>query len=163
MAGEKGTEIRDDIPKNNLIASGPSEHHMSVTVFEHTIYLIRIQLACSTQLRTDLTSTGCNLAQDVTLSIDLNNDGRFDDSEIGSPYRWPTTSYMAEGIYDLQIYVPSIDRRYIKNGPHLMRIHVIPSTHYINNCGYSDYSEVRDYSINIVPRTKYSGKYSSLY
>jgi len=156
MAGERGTEIRDDLPKNTLILNDPKQHHMAVTVFEHTIYLVRIQLACSTQFRTDLTLTGCNLAQDVVVSIDLNNDGRFDDEEIGSPYRWPLTSYMAEGIYDLQIHVPAINRRNIKNGPHLMRINVLPSTHYITNCGYSDYSEMREYSINIVPKIKYS-------
>lgn len=160
MAGEKGTQIRDDRPKNNYVLNDPKQHHMSITLFERTIYLIRIQLDCSTQLRTDLTPTGCNLAQDVAVSIDLNNDGRFDESEIGTPYRWPVTSYMAEGIYDLQIDVPALDRNYARNGPHLMRIVVIPSTYYTGYCGNSEYREVREYSINIIPKVKYSGKCS---
>ncbi|CAF1132089.1 unnamed protein product, partial [Didymodactylos carnosus] len=156
MAGEKGTEIRDDIPKNTLMSNYQNQHHLVVTVFEHTIYLIRIQLACSTQLSTDLTPTGCNLAQDVIVSIDLNDDGRFDDSEIGSPYRWPVTSYMAEGIYDLQIYVPMIDSRYTKTGAHKMQLVVLPSDYYIRNCGYRAYDETREYTVNIIPRMKYS-------
>ena len=163
MAGEKGTQIRDDRPKNNYVLNDPKQHHMSVTLFERTIYLIRIQLDCSSQLGTDLTATGCNLAQDVGVSIDLNNDGRFDESEIGSPYRWPVTSYMAEGIYDLQVHVPALDSGYARNEPHLMRIVVIPSTYFNERCGYSNYHEVREYSINIIPKVKYSSKYLTLF
>ncbi|CAF1360183.1 unnamed protein product, partial [Rotaria sordida] len=123
MAGEKGTEIRDDKPTNTNFLN---QHHMAVTLFEHTVYLLRIQLDCSSQLRTELTATGCNLAQDVNVWIDLNDDGKFDESESGTPYRWPVTSYMAEGIYDIQIYVPLLDSRNIRNGPHKMRISVVP-------------------------------------
>ncbi|CAF4030022.1 unnamed protein product [Rotaria sordida] len=132
MAGEKGTEIRDDKPTNALSTNNLNQHHMAITLFEHTVYLLRVQLDCSSQLRTELTSTGCNLAQDVNVWIDLNDDGKFDESEIGAPYRWPVTSYMAEGIYDIQIYVPLIDDRYIRNGPHRMRISVVPSNYYRN-------------------------------
>lgn len=163
MAGEKGTQIRDDRPKNNYVLNDPKQHHMSVTLMERTIYLIRIQLDCTSQLRTDLTPTGCNLAQDVGVSIDLNNDGRFDENEIGSPYRWPVTSYLPEGIYDLQIHVPAIDSTYMRNEPHLMRIVVIPSSYYRESCGYSDYREVREYSLNIIPKVRYSSKCSSLF
>jgi hypothetical protein len=158
MAGETGTEIRDDIPRNSPMNNHPNRHHMAVTLFEHTIYLIRIQLDCATQLPTDLTRTGCNLAQDVIVALDLNDDGRFDESEIGSPYRWPVTSYMAEGIYDLQIYVPAIDASYLKNAQHKMRVIVAPSEHYIRTCGYSSYNETREYSLSIIPKTKYAGK-----
>ncbi|CAF4996413.1 unnamed protein product, partial [Rotaria sp. Silwood1] len=156
MAGEKGTEIRDDKPTTSLASNYLNQHHMAVTLFEHTVYLLRIQLDCSSQLRTDLTPTGCNLAQDVNVWIDINDDGRFDDSEIGAPYRWPVTSYMAEGIYDIQIYVPLIGNRYMKNGPHRMRISVVPSEHYRGVCGYYDYNESREYMVTIVPRMKYS-------
>jgi hypothetical protein len=158
MAGEKGTEIRDDIPKNSLMNNHPNRHHMAVTLMEHTIYLIRIQLDCTTQLPTDLTRTGCNLAQDVIVALDLNDDGRFDESEIGSPYRWPVTSYMAEGIYDLQIHVPSIDSNYLTNRQHRMRVIVAPSEYYIRTCGYSGYNETREYSLTIIPKTTYAGK-----
>lgn len=156
MAGEKGTEIRDDIPKNSLMNNHPNRHHVAVNLFEQTVYLIRIQLDCSTQLSTDLKRTGCNLAQDVFVSIDLNNDGRFDDSELGSPYRWPVTSYMAEGIYDLQVSIPAIVDRYARQGTHRMRVLVLPSDYYRRNCGYNVYNETREYTVEIIPRMKYS-------
>lgn len=159
MAGEKGTEIRDDIPKNSLMNNHPNRHHVAVTLFEQTVYLIRIQLDCSTQLSTDLTRTGCNLAQDVFVSIDLNNDGRFDSSELASPYRWPVTSYMAEGIYDLQVSVPARVDQYVRQGTLRMRVLVLPSDYYIRNCGYSAYNETREYMLDIIPRMKYSGSY----
>ncbi|CAF1056861.1 unnamed protein product [Rotaria sordida] len=153
MAGEKGTEIRDDKPTNTNFLN---QHHMAVTLFEHTVYLLRIQLDCSSQLRTELTATGCNLAQDVNVWIDLNDDGKFDESESGTPYRWPVTSYMAEGIYDIQIYVPLLDSRNIRNGPHKMRISVVPSNYYRSTCAAYEYNEAREYSVTIIPRMKYS-------
>ncbi|CAF3216515.1 unnamed protein product [Rotaria sp. Silwood2] len=129
---------------------------MAVTLFEHTVYMLRIQLDCSSQWRTVLTATGCNLAQDVNVWIDLNDDGNFDQSEIGTPYRWPVTSYMAEGIYDIQIYVPALGNRYIRNGPHRMRIVVIPSEYYRRACRYHEYNQTREYMVTVIPRMKYS-------
>ena len=126
MAGEGGTEIRDDKPTLGLLNNYQNRHHLAVTVYEHTIYLIRIQLDCSWQLNSDLFENGCNLAQDVNLQIDINNDGRFDESENKAPYRWPVTSYMGQGIYDLQIYVPPIDRQYVRDRQHRMRV-VVPA------------------------------------
>ena len=139
------------------------EHHMAVTIFEHTVYLIRIQLDCSWQLNRELFEKGCNLAQDVNLWIDLNDDGRYDESEIGAPYRWPITSYLPEGIYDLQIYVPTIDSRYRTNRQHRMRIVVTLSDTYRRTCGRTDYNETREYMVNIIPRERYLRKYSSIY
>ncbi|CAF3452688.1 unnamed protein product [Rotaria socialis] len=156
MAGEKGTEIRDDLPSSAVANSHQNQHHMAVTLFEHTVYLLRIQLDCSSQSRTELTETGCNLAQDVNVWIDLNDDGNFDDTEVGAPYRWPVTSYMAEGIYDIQIYVPAISARNIRNGPHRMRIAVSPSDYYRRLHGDCDLSHTREYMVTIIPRMKYS-------
>jgi hypothetical protein len=128
---------------------------MAVTVYEHTVYLIRIQLDCFWQLDRDLFENGCNLAQDVNVWVDLNDDGRFDDSEVGAPYRWPVTSYMPQGIYDLQIHVPLINERYIKTGRHLMRVVAMSSDHYRRICGRTDYNETRDYTVNIIDRMRY--------
>jgi hypothetical protein len=163
MAGERGTQIRDDTPTNALMNNYQNQHHIAVTIYEHTVYLIRIQLDCSWQLNTELFEHGCNLAQDVNIWIDLNDDGRFDESEIGSPYRWPVTSYMPQGIYDLQIHIPLIDGRYMRTGSHRMRLVVMPSENYRRTCGRTDYNETRDYTVNIIPRTTYLGKYFSVY
>lgn len=151
MAGEKGTEIRDDLPRTRPLSLYENEHHQAVTLFENTVYLIRIQLDCSTQLSTDLTRTGCNLAQDVFIAIDRNDDGKFDSSELGTPYRWPVTSYMVQGIYDLQLYVPAIQDLYKKGDKHRMRILVLPSDYYVRNCGFSLYNETREYEVKIIP------------
>ena len=163
MTGERGTQIRDDMPTNALINDSQNQHHMAVTLYESTVYLLRIRLDCSWQLNSDLFDNGCNLAQDVNVWIDLNDDGEFDESEIRAPHRWPVTSYMADGIYDLQISIPEIDDKYIKTGRHRMRLVVMPSENYRRICGHADYNETREYTINIVPRMKYPGKYSSVY
>ena len=158
MAGESGTQIRDDLPTKNLINQYDNRHHMSVTIYEHTVYILRVQLDCPTQLSTDLSPTGCYLAQDVNVYIDLNDDGRFDQSEVGAPYHWPLTSYMAEGVYDLQIYVPKIDERYMRSGRHRMRLVVMPSETYRRNCGRDEYEETREYIVNILSSGSYLGQ-----
>ncbi|CAF3970148.1 unnamed protein product [Rotaria sp. Silwood1] len=163
MAGEKGTEIRDDKSWSEIKLSHENQHHTAVTLFEQTVYILRIRLDCSSQLRTELTETGCNLAQDVNVWIDLNNDGNFDQSEIRAPYRWPVTSYMAEGIYDIQIHVPALNSRYMTSEAHRMRISITPSDYYERQCGHLEYSEQREYRVTIIPRMKYSGKCSSVY
>ena len=162
MAGEKGTEIRDDAAATVVMGNDRNRHHKEITLHSHTVYLIRIQLDCPGQLRTELTQRGCNLAQDVNVWIDINDDGQFDESEVGAPYRWPVTSYLPEGIYDLQIHVPMIDERYTRSGQHKMRVAISPSEYYRTHCGYSTYTETREYSVNIIPRRKYSGKYASI-
>ncbi|CAF3164562.1 unnamed protein product [Rotaria sp. Silwood2] len=162
MAGEKGTEIRDDKPMSSLTLGYQNQHHMGVTLFEHTVYLLRIQLDCSSQLRTELTETGCNLAQDVNVWLDLNDDEHFDQSEVVAPYRWPVTSYMAEGIYDIQLHVPTLDSGYVRNRPHRMHITIVPSDYYQRQCGYYVFNETREYMVTIIPRMKYSGKHSSV-
>jgi hypothetical protein len=120
-------------------------------------------LDCSWQLDTNLYANGFNLAQDVNVWIDLNNDGQYDESEVGAPYRWPLTSYMAQGIYDLQIYVPLIDNRYIRSGQHRLRLVALPSEHYRKTCGRNDNSETREYNVNIISKTAYIRTYSSVY
>jgi hypothetical protein len=162
MAGERGTQIRDDIYKNTLINDSHHRHHMSVTIYENTIYLLRIQLDCSWQLNNDLFEKGCNLAQDVNVWIDINNDGIFDPSEVRAPHRWPVTSYMPEGIYDIQISIPNIDQSYTKSQRHQMKIVVMQNENYRRICDRDDYNETREYTINIIPRIKYLGKYSEI-
>ena len=159
MAGERGTQIRDDTPSTAVLNEYQNRHHMAVTLFEHTVYLLRIQLDCSWQLDQELFENGCNLAQDVNVWVDLNNDGIFDSSEVGAPYRWPVTSYMAQGIYDIQIYVPLLNSNFMRTGQHRMRVVVMSTDHYRRLCGRVDYNETREYTINIIPRARYSGKY----
>ncbi|CAF4634972.1 unnamed protein product [Rotaria sp. Silwood2] len=157
MAGEQGSHIRDDTPLNTVIREDHNRHHMAVTLYENTIYRIRIQLDCDERSARASFKLSCNLAQDVNVLIDLNGDGIFDESESHVPHRWPLRSTMTIGIYDLEIPVPSINERSMRSGTHLMRVVVKSSDEYIRKCGKSDYSETREYTVNIIPKATYSG------
>ena len=153
MAGQKGSEIRDDKPSSTQLNDYQNQHHLAVTLFENTIYLIRIQLDCNWQLDKELFAKGCNLAQDVNVWIDLNNDGRYDESEIGAPYRWPVTSYLPEGIYDLQMRIPAFSAGHLRTGRYRMRLTAMSSDHYRRTCGRVDYEETREYYVNIISKS----------
>ncbi|CAF4027033.1 unnamed protein product [Rotaria sp. Silwood2] len=157
MAGEKGTHIRDDTPINTAVREDQNRHHLAVTLFDNTIYRIRIQLDCDQRSSRASFKIQCNLAYDVNVYIDLNNDGRFDESESRVPHRWPLRSTMTIGIYDLEIPVPSIDAVTTKSGSHIMRVVVKSSDEYNRKCGKSDYSETREYTVNIIPKETYRG------
>ncbi|CAF1488364.1 unnamed protein product, partial [Rotaria sordida] len=152
MAGEKGSHIRDDTPLNTAIREDQNRHHLAVTLYENTIYRIRIQLDCDQPSSRGSFNINCNLAYDVNVYIDLNNDGRFDESESRVPHRWPLRSTMTLGIYDLEIPIPSIDGLTTKDGSHIMRIVVKSSEEYNRICGRYDYSETREYTVNIIPK-----------
>ncbi|CAF1485010.1 unnamed protein product, partial [Rotaria sordida] len=152
MAGEKGSHIRDDTPLNTAIREDQNRHHLAVTLYENTIYRIRIQLDCDQPSSRGSFNINCNLAYDVNVYIDLNNDGRFDESESRVPHRWPLRSTMTLGIYDLEIPIPSIDGLTTKDGSLIMRIVVKSSEEYNRICGRYDYSETREYTVNIIPK-----------
>ena len=162
MAGQKGTEIRDDKLASTALSDYRYQHHLGVTLYENTVYLIRIQLDCTWQLDRELFERGCNLAQDVSVWIDLNDDGHYAESEMSTPYRWPVTSYLPEGIYDLQIRIPSINSQYVRTGRHRMRLVVTSSEHYQRLCGRTDYNETREYFVNVISKSDHSGNYSVL-
>lgn len=153
MAGEQGTQIRDNILTNTLLSENQNRHHLAVTLYENTIYRLRIQLDCYQISGGNSRETNCNLAQDVDVSIDFNNDGRFDETEGRVPQRWPLRSAMPLGIYDFEIDIPVIDRMKTIHGPHRMRIVVVPSEEYRRKCGNTDYRETREYTINVISRT----------
>jgi hypothetical protein len=157
MAGEQGTHIRDDISTNTLMSENQNRHHLAVTLNENTNYRLRIQLKCNQHLRGDSFENDCNLAQDVNVWIDLNNDGRFDEAESRVPHRWPLLSSISLGIYDFEIHIPVIDRQIIQSGPHRMRVVVKSSEEYRRKCGATDYSETREYTINIISRATLGG------
>lgn len=155
MAGEQGTHIRDDTPANTVIRENQNQHHMSVTAHENTYYRLRVQLDCDQRSSRSTYKINCNLIQDVNVLIDLNNDGVFDESESRVPQRWPPRNSMAVGIYDFEIYIPSIDAYNMKGGSHRMRIVVRPGDEYDKKCGRSQYSETREYTVHIISKPGY--------
>lgn len=167
MAGEQGTHIRDNLPNNAALPDEQNRHHLAVSLYENTVYRIRIQLDCFAHWKGGYPEGDCNVAQDVDVSIDFNNDGIFDGTESRIPHRWPLPSSMVLGIYDLHIDIPAIDGRTIKSGSHRMRIVVIPSEEYHRKCGRSDYREIREYTVNIIskgiPQGKFTRSFSKLF
>lgn len=151
MAGEYRTQIRDD-PSTKAVMNRDNryERHLTIVLYEDTVYLLRIQLECNRLRGRDYYRTNCTLPYDIYASIDLNNDGNFADSENASPYRWPIASYIPEGIYDLQLYVPVIDGREIRSGPHRMRLAVSLDEQYRQKCGNNYFTETREYNVTIV-------------
>jgi hypothetical protein len=163
MAGEHRTQIRDDASTRAVMrGDNQNQHHLTIILNEDTVYLLRIQLECSEQRTRDSFERNCNLMYDVNVWIDLNDDGRFDDSENAAPFRWPLNSYTPQGIYDLQIYVPLIDERKTKTGPHRMRLVIILNEQYRQQCGNNDYRETREYNVTIVSNTRQTGNYLSV-
>lgn len=155
MAGEQGTQIRDNLKRENPLREGQNRHHQLITLYENTKYRIRIQLDCFPHGKGGYPSYNCNVIQDVNVLIDLNKDERFDERESRIPSRWPLHSSIALGIYDLEISIPGIDDRDVRSGAYRMRIIVTPSEDYRRTCGNSNYREVRDYTVNIQPRVFY--------
>ena len=157
MAGEQGTHIRDNMPTNAVMSQNQNRHHLAVTLYENTIYRLRIQLDCRQGSNGGLTDGNCNLAQDVNVWIDFNSDENFDDAESRVPHRWPLYSSMPLGIYDFEIHIPIIDGQNTKSGLHRMRVLVTPSEDYRKKCGVTDYSEGREYTVNIISRITQGG------
>lgn len=160
MAGEHRTQIRDEsssrlLTNDNYRNNG--DH--TIALFEDTIYLLRIQLDCNQAWIRDTEDRRCSLAYDVNVWIDLNDDGYFDHSENAAPYRWPLYSYTPEGVYDLQLYIPSINITHQTRGPHRMRLVITMNDQYRRKCGDAqNYEEIREYFVWIVPKTGQLGK-----
>lgn len=161
MTGEYRTQIRDDPSTEAAMANDPMhEKHLAITLYEDTMYLLRIQLECRSNRGRETARVNCSLPHDVTAWIDINDDGIFDDSENAAPYRWPIASYIPEGVYDLQIYVPSLDAYSIRSGPHTLRLQVTLDDDYKSKCGNNYYKETRDYNITIVRYKTDPSKYN---
>ncbi len=157
MAGEHGTQIRDNIRTNTLLNENQNRHHLAVSLYENTVYRIRIELSCFQDSNRGLSGSNCNLAKDVDVSIDLNNNGVYEASESRTPQRWPLLSSMPLGIYDWEIRIPAINEQYTTIGSHQMRIIVTPSDEYVKKCGNSDSTETRYYTVNVISKTRHQG------
>jgi hypothetical protein len=158
MAGQQGTEIRDETPTNGAIGDYQNRNYNTVTLYESTVNILRIQLDCAQQYRDDSLDYGCILAYHIDVWIDLNDDGKFDEVENRVHHRSLIHSQGPRGTYDLEICIPLIDGTNRKAGPHRMHLSLLPSEDYRKKCGNTDYSETREYTVNIVPKAICGGK-----
>jgi hypothetical protein len=159
MAGEQGSHIRDNLPTDFALPDSQNRHHLAVSLHDNTIYRLRVQLDCNPSVSRSLSDGNCNLAKDVNVWIDFNNDQQFDQSESRIPHRWPLYSSMPLGIYDFEIQIPPIDEQGTRSGSHRMRIVITPSEEYRRKCVNrgGDVSETREYTVNILPKIAYRG------
>ena len=162
VGGEHETFIRDDASTNTAISGYNSRDKTAVTLFGDTIYLIRVRLDCPSPNGGDSLEIDCNLAHHVNVWIDLNDDGKYDESESRVHHRATIDEESPGHGYDLQIIIPVIDGTYTKAGQHRMRLGVMRSEAYRRNCGDAGHSDTREYTVNIIPRKKCAGKIRKL-
>jgi len=162
IGGEQETQIRDVTPTNAAISDYQNRHQLTVTLLDYTIYIINIDLDCPRQYNSDSVEPDCSLAHHVDVWIDLNNDGKFDESENRVHQRSRIDIEARDYTYDLQILIPLIDGTNTKAGPHRMRLRLTRSEIYQRQCGNNDYGETREYTVNIIPRKRCAGKICSL-
>jgi hypothetical protein len=162
IGGELGTEIRDETLTNALSNEYQKRHSHTVTLFGYAVYLLRVQFDCPRQYGSNLLETDCTLAHHVDVWIDLNDDGKFDESENRVYRRSQIDSETPEYTYDLQILIPAIDGTGTKAGTHRMRIRLMRSEAYQKQCGKTEHSETREYTVNIIQRKRCQGNICSL-
>lgn len=142
--GQEGTEIRDEVSNNR-----PSS---VVTYYENSVNSLRIQLDCGERTNDEFS---CSRVYYVEVSIDLNNDGLFDEVENRVHPRSLIHSETTQGTFQFEVSIPSIDGTKTKAGSHRMRLRVYPGKEFRKNCGTHDYSETRDYKVNIISKPTY--------
>lgn len=158
IGGERGTYIQDETQTNGGLSEYENRQNLAVTLFGDALYLLHIQLDCFRQYGTDSHEIDCNRAHHVDVWIDLNDDGRFDESENRVHRRSSIDIEAPEYTYNLQIFIPLSDGINTKAGQHRMRIRLMRSEAYQRQCGNTDYSEIREYTVNIIPRKRCEGK-----
>ncbi|CAF4390889.1 unnamed protein product, partial [Rotaria sp. Silwood2] len=152
MAGQQNTEIRDETPTNAMINDYQNQHHFTVTLYESTVNVLRIQLDCAQQSQVNSLDNGCRLVYHVEVWIDLNDDGKFDELENRVLHRLLVPNRESRGIYDLEICIPRIDGINTKAGRHRMHLSLTPSEDYRKTYINADYKETRKYTVNIIPK-----------
>jgi hypothetical protein len=158
MDGEQGTQIRDKTPTNAANNGYQNRRSITVTLYESTVNVLHIQLDCAQQYRDDSLTYSCILAYHIDVWIDLNDDGKFGEVENRVLHRSLIHSQGLRGTYDLEICIPQIDDINTKTGLHRMRLSLMPNEDYQKKCSKTDYSEKREYTVNIVPKPTCRGK-----
>lgn len=163
MAGAYGTRIHDDTRLNEISNNDQYEQHLTVTLYEDMTYRLHIQFNCNGQSNRDLLGNICDLSQDVNVWIDFNDNG-FDDDEsrLLHDTRSDNNNNIPGNTIDLELYIPAIDRSNTRTGLHRMRLTVIPNEEYQRECGTTEHKETREYTVNIVPKSTYPGKFPSV-
>ena len=158
MTGHQNTEIRDQAPANAVISDNQNRHLIDVTLYESSVNVLRVQLDCAQQSDNDLLNDSCSLTYHINVWIDLNDDGKFDDLESRAHHPLLISSQGQHGTYHLEICIPPIDDTNTKVGRHRMYLSLVPSDDYRKACSSIDFSEIREYTVNIIRKATCEGK-----
>ena len=163
MGGEQGTEIQDEIRANAMTNSYDNRQHLAISLYEDAMHNLPIQLNCAAQIDLRSFDQDCSLAYHVDGWIDLNNDGRFEESENRVYYQSAVTKRLSRSASSLRVFLPAVGGRTMETQVHQMRLRLTPSAVYSVKCGDSDYSVTREYAVNIIPIYRYPGKTCSFF
>lgn len=136
LTGQDNSEIRDQ-----------NQYHGNVTLYESSVYVLRIRLDCVKQYQSD-----CNLSYDINAWIDFNDDENFDDFENRVHPHALMLGKEQDGFHNLEISTPKLDGVKTKLGQHRMSLNIKPNVDNRKICHDQDYSETREYTVNIIPK-----------
>jgi hypothetical protein len=162
LFGEPGTQIQDDMKKCSPANNYNDRSNLVVTLMENTLYTLHIEFYCvqswgyenSYNQDPYFSQTSCNHAQYLGVWIDFNNDGTFDESREMIPNNRYTNNQRMTA-YDLSLVIPNIDGRNYLNEQHRMRIVLTQDERNLKPCYGTGYGEVRDYTVQIIPKPVY--------
>ena len=164
LVGERNTQIRDDTRKCSNVDNYDDRSDQVATLYENTVYTLRIELYCVQQQYgydnsyyqdSSLFETTCQNAHYLDVWVDFNNDGVFDESRerLVSSDRY--TDGRRTSQYDLSITIPQVDGRNNLDGNHRMRVILTQDARYRKPCQNTGYGEARDYTVQIVRKPIY--------
>lgn len=158
MVGQGGTEIRDGIRLDSTIGHHQNKADTAITLYESTVNILHIQLGCAEQSYDSVPHDDCSHGYYINVWIDLNDDGIFDDIESRVLHRSLVQSSWVRNTYDLEVCIPAINAMSTHAGKHRMRLSLMVNDQYRTECGNNDYTESREYMINIIPKALCEGK-----
>lgn len=100
----------------------------------------------------------CSRVYHINGFIDFNDDGKFDEIENRIHHRSLIHSEKSHGVFDLEMSIPSIDGTHIKIGSHRMRLNLLLNQEFRKICGKNDYTETREYKVNVISKPICNGK-----
>ena len=163
LSGEENTIINDELTQCNSVNNYEDRTNSYVKLFDNTMYTLHIQLHCIkpsnnyNSYEQDLSSLqiNCNIQHYVSVWIDLNNDGNFDNRNEQYFDNNQFNDDLMKRDYHFSIFISQIDRINYLHGPHRMRIVLINDQTNPKPCYNVGYGEARDYTVHIIPKQHY--------
>ncbi len=156
LYGEQNTQIYDDLKQCNSVNNYNDRSNYVVRLYDNNAYTVHVELYCVQQdYRDSYNQNQCNLPHYLDAWVDFNNDGIFDESreQVHSSSWYEDSNRATE--YDMKVTIPQIDGQNRLDGQHRMRIVLTSDERNRKPCQNSGYGEVRDYTIQIIPRSSY--------